>query len=151
MPGGAYYIGAPTVPMAGGFVYREMFIFNSIAARYPEWGLAPLIDGVDAFRIKGAKVLSKCTLPNGSFFEAKTYENADAQFIADGARRVRLEEVGKARYPHIVMENAERMCTPPRTVESVMGGNITLIGTAMPGFFRNLRQPEGTVLGSTTP
>ncbi len=149
-PGGSYVIASKDWQKTGEVVWRQKFMYEEIAKRRPEWGLPLLEDGKDVFRIKGENVLQKVILPNKSHFLGLTLTDPEA-FIQIGARRVRFEELGKTAYPGLAVSNARMMCMPPGDSPDP-GGNITVIGTAMPGWMREQRKaiPE-TIRGSWTP
>lgn len=145
-PGGNYFVSSLDWPKTGSIIWRTFWMYNDLARRKPEWNLPVLQLGVDTLALAGERSLKQVKLPNGSMFVGLTMEQPES-FIQEGARRVRLEEMSKARYPALIMENSRQMCTPPRG-EDIAGGNITIISTVMPGWFKQtIRQPASEVRG----
>jgi hypothetical protein len=143
---GQYIVASRNMDMSAELLWRTVFMYNQIAIRNPGWGLAKLREKVDLIRWKGAKSYQQVTLPNGSVYVALSGEAPD-NMRQYPARRIRLEEIGTWTYPGYAYSTAQHM-VQGRPGE--IGGNITIISTAYPGWLKEQRTPmsEKRVIGS---
>lgn len=143
---GNYIVASRNLEMSAELLWRTFFMYNRIALMHPKWELERLEEKVHCIRHKGAKSFRQVQLPNGSLFIALSGEEPD-QFRQFAARRVRCEEIGTWPYPGYAYSNAAHMIQgSPGSV----GGNITIVSTAYPGWLREQRRPAGKVRGLIT-
>lgn len=134
---GQYIVASRNMDMSAELLWRTVFMYNQVAVRNPEWNLPKLKEKVDLIRWKGAKSYQQVTLPNGSVYVALSGEAPD-NMRQYPARRIRLEEIGTWTYPSYAYSTAQHM-VQGRPGE--VGGNITIISTAYPGWLKEQRIP----------